>query len=344
MTARTQILRQLGLIPLLGLCLVLTLWCLKLPVSQSMVYLYNGALKDHFAIARTLLKTLPLLLTGLGITLAWRAGMYNVGGEGQFVVGGLTGAAIAKFVPLTGPLGQILILIGCLTGGALWAWISGWLQVKRQVSTVISTILMNFVAFNLLDYLVAGPLQEAKKELRQTELLSDNLRFLMLDRATQVHIGLPLSLVVLVLVWIFLAKTWPGFLMRVCGVSPTAARANRIANGRYQLLAMTLSGALCGLAAGFLYLGTAGQITTSFAQGWGFYAIPVALLGSLEPLAVAWVAILFGLLFAGTDELGRRTPGGNALVGVVQGVAVLAVLGGQIAASRVRKPKAGEEE
>jgi simple sugar transport system permease protein len=316
----------LGLVSVL-LALVLTLWLFRLPILPSIQLLLEGSLADKFAISRTLVKATPLLLTGLGMVVAWRAGAYNIGGEGQFVVGGICGAGIAQVLlahlPASGWL-DIPILIACALGGAAWAGIAGWLQVKRGVEAVISTILLNFVALELMSWAVEGPLQEPKRELPQTANLPSAAMLFRPDRQMDLHVGSVIAALTACVVFVYLFRTAAGYRLRVVGDNPMFARANRIDAGAVKLQAFLVSGALCGLAGGIEYTGTAGLIGGGFNQNWGFMGIPVALLAGLNPLATIVSALYFGLLLAGSENLGRFTQGGPTLVYVVQAVAVLA--------------------
>lgn len=312
--------------------LVLSLAVFRLPVGESLKLLWEGAFGDKFALSRTAVKSCPLLLTGLGMVVAWRAGMYNIGGEGQFVVGGIAGAAVAKWAafgphPLPGWAGITLILIACCAGGAAWAWLAGWLYIRRGVAVVISTILLNFVAIQLLGYCVSGPLQQDKHQVPLTETLPDADMLPKLSRQMDVHLGTLLPLVCAVLVFVYLFRTKGGFRVRLVGENPFAARANRINANAAQIQAMLLSGALCGLAGGIEYVGIAGQLGTDFSQQWGFLGIPVALLGALHPLACIGSAVFFGALFAGSENLARFTNAGATLVYVIQAAAVLGFVG-----------------
>lgn len=314
------------------LCLALILWIFGLPVLPSLKLIYQGAFEDKFAVSRTVVKTVPLLLTGLGMVVAWRGGMYNVGGEGQFVVGGIVGAGVAKFVAfgpgaLPGPLCLVLILLGCMVGGAAYGWLAGFLFTKRGVETVISTILLNFVALYLLDYAVHYPLKAAGDGSPLSDLLPDSAMLPKWERQTDLHAGLPIALLAAVGVYIYLFLTRDGFKLRLVGANARAARANRIDAPRMQRRSMLISGALCGLAGGIEYTAIAGQLGSSFSQNWGFLAIPVALLGGLHPLSVIFSALFFGILFAGSEQLARFTPAGTTLIYVIQAVAVLGFVG-----------------
>ena len=323
--------------------LVLTLIVFRLPVGESLKLMFQGALADKNGIARTLLKATPLMLTGLGATVAWRAGMYNIGGEGQFLVGTLFGCAFAKVGLHTMPGGVLLvgIILSCIVGGAAWAWIAGWLFARRGVEVVISTILLNFIAIQLLDWAVSHPLQEAKHQLPQTDMLPEAAMLPRIDRQLDLHLGIAIVFVVALGVWAWLRYTKAGYRLRLVGASPSAARANNVNAKRVQVGAMMLSGALCGLAGGIEYVGLAGQVGQGFSQQWGFLGIPVALLGGLNPLGVIPSAEFGGALFAGSENLARFTPAGATLVYVIQAVVVL----GLVAVNRFSKgAEVGGEE
>lgn len=312
----------------LVLTLLLTLVAFGLPVGESVGRIVEGAFGTQAGLSRTLVKATPLLLCGLGMVIAWRAGMYNIGGEGQFIVGALAGAWVARlFVGLPGPLLNPLILIATALGGAALAAFAGWLQVSRGVQVVISTILLNFVALRALDWAVQGPLQEAKRQLPLTDRLPRETMLLRYDPQFDLHAGVFVALAALAAVWVYLSLTKSGFRLKVVGENPGVARAQRIPAGRTQILAIALSGALCGLAGGIEYTGMTGQLGMGFPQDWGFMAIPVALLGGLHPAGVGVASLYFGALFAGSEQLQRFAGLGSTLVLTIQGVAVLAFVG-----------------
>lgn len=299
-----------------------------LPVGPSLSSVWQGAFGSWPGVARSLVKATPLILIGLGLVLAWRAAMYNIGGEGQYVMGALGGAAAYRLAEgWPSWAATLLILVaGCLAGGA-YAFLAGWLQVRRGVQVVISTILLNFVALSLLGWLVSGPLQEKAKRLPLTDTVDRSVRLWQPDRQVDLHLGVAIALLLAVAlaVWMFLTKS--GFMLRLTGENPRAARANRMPVDRIQMLAMAGSGGFCGLAGAVQYLGVVGQVGAGFAEGWGFMAIPVALLGGLHPLGALLAGIGFGGLLAGCDNLSFGNQLGNTLVYVVQGVAVLAFVG-----------------
>lgn len=323
--------------------LILTLAAFGLPVGSSLKLIWDGAVGDKFGIARTLVKATPLTLCGLAVVVAWRTGMYNIGMEGQFVIGSVCGAAAAKlFWHLPGPVLNPVILIAAAVGGALYAGIAGLLQVYRGVQCVISTILLNFIAIQILGWSVNGPLRQAENTMPQSEKLPEAVMFRHFDPQTDLHTGVFLALAVAIAIYVYIYLTKGGFRLRLVGENPNAARANRIPAGQIQIKAMLLSGALAGLAGAVEYTGMAGMIGSDTSQQWGFLAIPVALLGGLHPLGVLGASLYFGALFAGSQNLSRYTPYGSTMVFVIQAVAVLVYIGMKSVADRRQlRPEGG---
>ncbi len=309
--------------------LLLTLAAITPDPFGSARLLAEGALGDQLGLTRTLVKWIPLVLTGLGIVVAWRGGMYNIGGEGQLVVGGIFGAFLARPFLESGlgwPLMSLLILSASLLGGAAWGWLAGWLFVRRGVEVVISTILLNFVAIQMLAYLVSGPLREKSGRLPQTDRLPDFQALPKFNPAYDLHVGIFLVFILAVGISVFLFRTKAGFQLRLVGENDRAARANRISAPRSKLLAMAISGGLCGLAGGVEYMGVTQQLGQGFSQNWGFLAIPVALLAGLHPIAVCLSALYFAAILAGSKNLAGFTADGTVLIYVVQAAAVLGLV------------------
>ncbi len=310
--------------------LVLTFMIFGQPVGASLKAMYVGSVADWNAWSKTLVKMTPLILTGLGAGVAWRAGMYNIGGEGQFILGGVGSAWLAKMVVFPnlalGGLTLPALLLASMAGGAVWSGIAAWLYLKRGVDVVIGTILLNFIAKYLIEWTINGPLQEAKHQLPQSDALPQAAMLMRFDRQHDANIGVFIAVIVAVGIAICLFATASGYRLRVVGASPSAARANLIPSQRVQMMAMLLSGALCGLAGGLDYVGVSGQIGIGFSQQWGFLGIPVALLGGLHPLGILASGAFFGMLFAGSEQMARSSAVGTTLIYVVQAAVVLAVV------------------
>ncbi len=324
---KARIAKFVGLVGLLILATLLTLVIFRLPIGKSFGWILEGAITSPLAISRTLVNMTPLIFCGLGIAIAWRAGMFNIGGEGQFVVGGIAAASVFRIAPNLPPsLLTILLLLASCIGGALYAWIPAWLYVRRGVLVVISTILLNFVATNLLDYVVKGPLMQKSGGLPLTDRLPEAAMLTRFSPQTDLHSGVILSVLAALCVAVAMGRTKFGLLVDVAGAGPRVLRSLKIDAGSIQLRAMLLSGALCGLAGGVEYTALSGQLGESFAQNWGFLGIPVALLGGLNGFGILFSGLAMGALFAGTNHLSRFTHGGTSLLYVIQAVILFGVL------------------
>ncbi|MCB8932256.1 MAG: ABC transporter permease [Fimbriimonadaceae bacterium] len=304
--------------------MAVTLAVFGLPLRDSLELLAKGAGGDGVAWTRTAVRATPLLFCALGTILAWRAGMFNIGGEGQFIVGGISAATFARLAEGAPPMVLTVGMLACsIAGGGVYATFAGWLHVRRGVQVVISTILLNFVALQLLGWVVSGPLQQRTGGLPMSDRLPEAAMLWRLSRQSDLHGGVFLALFAAFGVALWLYGTRAGFRLRLVGEGPRVARAAGMDAGRIQVMAMAASGAFCGLAGGVEYSALAGQIGAGFSQQWGFLAIPVALVGALHPLGALVAAVGFGALFAGTENLARFTPEGGTLGYAIQGAAVL---------------------
>lgn len=318
------------------LVLSLTLLVFGLPIGESIRRLLDGSVSSQLGIERTLVKMTPLLFCGLGMAIAWRAGMYNIGGEGQYIMGGIFAAMLAKVCAFLPPaIVGIVVVIASVIGGAVYALLAGFLQIKRDVNLVISTILLNFIAIQLLSFLVSGPLQEAPRKLPQTDKLPAAAGLAHLNSQSDLHLGVALAILIGVLLQILMFRTVFGFRIRLVGSNARAAEAIRLNVGQIQMRAMALSGALCGLAGGVEYSAMSRVLDTGFPQQWGFLGIPVAMLGALTPFGVVASSLIVGGLFAGSQNMARFGAGGDTIVYVVQALVMLLL----VAVHRLRERK-----
>ncbi len=311
----------IGLLAILALSLIL----FGLPIIESFRLLFEGAFGDKFGIHRTLVKSTPLIIVGLGLLISWKAGMFNIGGEGQLLSGAIAGATMFALFPNFHPAVLLfIILLASTVLGGTFASIASLLFFKRGVNIVISTILLNFIAIYSLNYFVRGPLQEPTKSIPQSATLPTEVMFKRFDTQTDLHAGVFIAFALAILTWFWLSKTVSGFQFRLVGSNARAARAARVPITRIQFFAMFVSGATCGLAGGVEYTGVSGYIFDGFSPGWGFLGIPVALLGLLHPLGVVLAGLYFGALSAGAKNLEAFSAAGSSILFVIQGIGVLA--------------------
>jgi len=316
-----------------GLITVLVIVAARGSVSLALTSLWQGAFGNPYAFGTTLVRMTPLLLTGLGVAIAFKARMWNIGGEGQFLVGALLASCLALNCPATRslPAGFLLpvMMLGGALAGAAWAFLAGWLRTSRNVPEVISTIMLNFVAIELLSYLVNGPMERPDHSQPATETLGAAATLPQFSTQSPLHAGFVLAILAAVVVWLFLSWTRTGFSIKVLGANPDTARLAGIPVERTMLAAMLASGALCGLAGAVELSGVVGFIPEGYSPGYGYQAIAVALLGRLNPLGIVLSALFFGALLAGSENM-ERSAGIDHNVGyVIQAVSLLVLLGAQ---------------
>jgi len=278
--------------------------------------LIGGSIGSPFALEGTLLKSIPLLLTGLAVVIAFRAGVWNIGGEGQFIAG-----ALAAFV--ASPYGIAAALIASVVAGALWASIASLLRIWRNAPEVLTTILLNFVAIHLLGWCVNGPLQEPSRMYPQTDAAAIALP---LVGTTDLHAGIVLALFAAFASWWLIYRTKEGLRLRATGYNANAARTAGVNVNAQIARALAFSGAAAGLAGGIELLGVTHRLFERFAAGYGYSGIAVALLAQLHPLATIASAVFFGALVTGAGELQRAANISSAVATFGQALVILVLI------------------
>lgn len=251
-----------------------------------------------------LVLSVPYILSGLAVALGFRAGLFNIGVEGQFVIGGLCAVMVGYMVTgLPAIIHLPLALLAGAAGGGVWAAIPGYLKAKTGAHEVINTIMMNYVAFRLIEWLLKDPLEVSQGTHRTPDILPTAVLPRFFPHPIRLHAGFVLALLVAAAVYWFLFKTTWGFELRTVGANPEAARYGGMSITRNFVLAMGLSGALAGLAGATESLGVTHNMTLGFSAGYGFDSIALALLGKSHPLGVVLAGILFGTLRAGGKRM-----------------------------------------
>lgn len=332
-------------IPFAGMLIALVIGAallLFLNVNPLHAYsvMFSGAFGSWPGFAQALVKATPLLLVGLGICIAFRASVINIGGEGQIIAGAL----MATWWPLAFRewpgwlLVPSTVFMGFLAG-CVWGFIPGLLKARLQVNEILSTVMMNAIALQFMNLLIRGPLidpqgVEAGQYLAQSERLPVQAWLVRLIPQTLLNAGAIIAVVLAVIVYIFLWRTTIGYRIRAVGLNPDASRYAGINVPFYQALSLTLAGGFAGLAGVVEVMGVQHRLLEGITGGYGFSGIVAALFGGLHPLGSIPASILFGGLLVGADKMQRAVQVPSSLITAILGLVVLFVVGSAIWSKR----------
>lgn len=298
-------------------------------VSRAADALVAGAFGSRYAFGSgTLVRATPLIFTGLSVALAFRAGVFNIGAEGQFLTGAAAATAVALAAGSSSRFTLLpLVLVAGAIAGAAWAWIAAVLRTRFHVLEVISTIMLNFVATYLISYLVRGPLQEPTHIYPQTETIAVAAQLPRFGPTTRLHFGFAIAVIACAASWWAIRYTAGGFRLRAVGANPDAAHsAGLIDVNRVTTRVFLVSGAIAGLAGAVEVSGVTYALYENISPGYGYTAIAVALLARLDPAAVIVTGVLFGALEAGASAMQRDAGVPSVAVSVIEAAIILAVL------------------
>ena len=340
------------LLPLIAFALALLIGAIVLVILganplDSYVALVRGAFGSTYSLTQILVKATPLLLVGLGIVIAFRGGVINIGGEGQIIVGALAATAVALYVPLQGLIVLPLALLGGVIGGALWGGIPGVLKARLGVNEILSTVMMNQIAFQLSNFLLRGPMIDPEEIARGTRIaqsaeLPREVWLIRLVPSTLLHGGAILAVIMAILVYIFLWRTIIGYRIRAVGYNPDASRYAGMRVPLYQALALILGGAFAGLAGAVEVLGVQHRMLENLSGGYGFSGIVAALFGKLHPLGLIPASVLFGSLLVGADSMQRAVQVPSAFIDALLGLVVLFVVSSDLWVKRRSQKRLSE--
>ena len=321
-----------------GLALFLVL--LRYDAVRAAAALVNGSFGSWYAFGSgTLVRATPLVITGLAVAIAFRGGVFNVGAEGQFLVGATAATAVALYGPRINSAATVaLCFFAGAVLGATWAAIAAILRTRFHVLEVISTIMLNFAAVYLVSYVVRGPMQEPTHVYPQTASIPHAAELSRLPGGTRLHVGFVVALVCAGVAWWMMRSTAAGFRLRVTGLNPDAASsAGRINVRRVVFVAFAISGALAGLAGAIEVQGVTFALYENISPGYGYTAIAVALLARLDAALVVPAGILFGALEAGAAAMQRDAGVPSVVVSVVEAALILALLASRGIRQRFRE-------
>jgi simple sugar transport system permease protein len=315
----------LGLTVLLGAALLALVG--KDPMRGLLVFFWEP-LKNTYALGELALKATPLLLIALGLAACFRANVWNIGAEGQFVLGAIAAGGVALWADhSTGRWIVGAILLAGVLGGMAWAAVVALLRDRFNANEILVSLMLVYVATLLLSYLVYGPWKDPMGfNFPQTKTFERVTQIPALWKGTRVTVGAPLALLGAALLWVFLFRTRAGFALQVGGLAPAAARYAGFSSRLALWLALLLSGGAAGLAGALEVAGPVGQLTPYVPAGYGFAAIIVAFVGRLHPLGMVLSALLMSMLYIGGELAQSRLGLPKSLTGVFQGLLLLTLL------------------
>lgn len=340
MNARRLLMSPAGAVILaLGLAAIAMIVAGVSPVD-GFTALFAGALGGKNQIAETLVQTTSLLFPALGVCLAFRAGLFNIGAEGQLLIGGLFAGAVGAHYAMPGALAFVVLLLCGFAGGGAWGAIAGIMRAKFGANEIISTLMLNFVALFLAGYLVSGPLKSPLASGAETAPLpaGDWLPILIPD--TRLSAALLVALAGAVVLHFVFTRTVFGFDLRAAGEAPEAARRNGVDMARMNVLALTLSGAIAGLGGATIVTGVLHRFNTSLSPGYGYTAIAVALVGDLNPLWICLAAFGFGILESGGLAMQASAQVPKDAIRVIEGLIIVVLAARRYVATQTEKTTA----
>ena len=302
--------------------------------------LFTGALGGRSQIAETLVQTTALLFPALGVCLAFRAGLFNIGAEGQLLIGGLFAGAVGSQVAMPGIVAFFVLLLCGAIGGGFWGAIAGVMRAKFAANEIISTLMLNFVAFFLASYLVVGPLRSPLASGAETAPLPASNWLPALIPDTRLSVALLVALAVSLALHFVFTQTVFGYDLRAAGDAPEAARRNGVDMGRMNVLALALSGAIAGLGGATIVTGVLHRFNTSLSPGYGYTAIAVALVGDLNPLWICLAAFGFGILESGGLAMQASAQVPKDAIRVIEGLIIVVLAARRYVATQTEKTTA----
>ena len=315
----------LAMTVLIGVALFVALG--KDPV-RGLTLFFLEPVSSGYALSELAIKATPLVLIGLGLAVCFRTNVWNIGAEGQFILGAIAAGGVAMMAgPTTGRWIVLPILVAGTLGGMFWAGLVALLRDKANANEILVSLMLVYVADMLLSYLVYGPWKDpAGYNFPQTITFLDATRLPRLPGAHRAHIGLVIALAAVAGCWVALFRSLGGFQLQVVGLAPAAARYAGFSSRRALWLTMLGSGGASGLAGALEVSGPLGQLTPHVPAGYGFAAIIVAFVGRLHPLGVVFSSVLMSMFYIGGELAQARMGLPKALTGVFQGLLLFTLL------------------
>ena len=323
----------LYLTPIMAIALTIALGMLmflflgKNPL-RAISIIFIMPLTDLFTISEMIVKATPLILIGIGLSFGFRAGIWNIGAEGQFTIGALAGGALPALYPLDSFLVLPAMCIFGAFGGMAWAAIPAFLRTRYNANEILVTLMLTYVAILILSVLVHGPLKDPEGlNFPESRLFNQSATLPILIPHTRAHIGFVVAVMVVFIAWVLLNRHIFGYQVKVMGQSPKAASFAGFAEKKVVWICLMISGGLAGLAGIFEAAGPVGQLVPALPVGYGFTAIIVAFLGRLAPTGVLLAGFVMALTYIGGEAAQIEMNLPSAITGVFQGMFLFSLLG-----------------
>ena len=299
----------------------------KDPVRGLQVFFWEP-IRNPYAISELMVKATPLLIIALGLAVCFRSNVWNIGAEGQFVIGAIAAGGVALLADkTTGPWIVPAILLAGVLGGMFWAGITALLRDRFNANEILVSLMLVYVAVQVLNYLVYGPWKDPLGyNFPQTKTFEAVTKIPRLMDGSRVNIGLLLALAGVAAAWLFLFRTYSGFAQQVGGLAPAAARYAGFSSRKALWIALLTSGAAAGLAGALEVAGPIGQLTPYVPAGYGFAAIIVAFVGRLHPVGIVFSALLMSMFYIGGELAQSRLGLPKSITGVFQGLLLFSLL------------------
>ena len=301
----------------------------KNPLTGLAVF-FIEPVRDLQGWAEVGVKVAPLLLIAVGLAICFRANVFNIGAEGQLVVGAMAGGAAGLYFDQGeggGAMMITIVLLAGMVGGMAWAAITAFLRDRFNANEILVSLMLVYVAQLLLSYVVHGPLRDPEGfNFPQSRMLSDGYLLPNILEGTRLHLGFAMAVAASALGWLFLSRSFAGYRLQVGGMAPAAARYAGFSSRKALWTSMLLCGGLAGIAGTAEVLGPIGQLTPSISPGYGFAAIIVAYVGRLHPVGVLFSSFIMALFYIGGELSQSRLGMPNAITGVFQGILLFSLL------------------
>ena len=316
------------------------------PVHALSVFLI-APVSDLYGFAELCVKAAPIMLCAIGLSLTFKAQVWNIGAEGQLLMGGLTASAVAlQLIEVEAFWAMPVVLISGIMGGALWGLLAAWLRNSFNANEILTTIMFNYIALYFLLYFVHGSLKDPQGYgFPESALFGDSSLLPILIEDTRLHIGMLFAMFSVVAVWVFISRSFLGFQIKVLGLDSNAAKLSGFKHKRLVVLVMLISGGLAGLAGAGEVAGPIGQLIPSISPGYGYAAIIVAFLGRLHPVGIFFASMLMALIYMGGElaQIELKVP--LAVTSLFQGMLLFYLLACDVCINfKIKRTKAKNAE